>query len=128
MKAAVIKTAHATELPIAPLSENCTAHKAAIQKYFGDYTTQALKVSTAEAGCEMKRSYGANKNGTYDWCMFQINNEPSVLKDIDKCARRAFEKFKGSGYDWAQWYAVCPVIFIDGKRVQYQKFQDLKCK
>jgi hypothetical protein len=100
-------------------STNCESIKPIVEKYFGDYTDQALFVSFKESGCQNIRSYKMNKNGTYDYCPFQINNEPSVLHDLDKCVKRAWEKFKLYKH-WGQWYAVC-------KPDRTPKYQGIKC-
>lgn len=102
------------------IPEACEKYRKAVHKYFGEYTQQALFISSQESGCQNIRSYGANSNGTYDYCFMQINNEPSTLKDNDLCARRAWEKFKPYKH-WSQWFAVC-------KPDRTPKYQGIKCK
>lgn len=111
-------------MPVTGLNADCEQYRTLVNSYFGEYTDQALFVSTKEASCQNIRSKKANRNGTYDYCIFQINNEASAL-DINTCVRRAWEKFKGSGYVWQQWYAVCPKDKKTGK--QYQKFTNIPC-
>lgn len=106
------------------LPETCEQYHAKVQKFFGEHTNEALFVASLESGCVNKRSNSQNSNGTWDYCIFQINNEPSAL-EIDTCVRRAFEKFKASKYVWRQWYAVCPINKQTGK--QYQKFDNIPC-
>lgn len=99
---------------------NCESYREAVYKYFGDYTDQALFVFGKESrGCTVNISDAPNPNGTYDYCIAQINNEPSVRYDIDKCVRRAWEKFKPYKH-WSQWYSVCSV-----KRVP--KYPNINC-
>lgn len=112
----VIKTAKAQEV----VSTNCDTLKPLIEKYFGEHAETALFVADKESGCQNIKSHKANSNGTYDYCPFQINNEPSVLKDLDKCIKRAWEKFKPYKH-WSQWYAVCTP-----KRVP--KYDNINCK
>lgn len=115
--------------PAFDIPATCEKYRAKVQAVFGQYTDQALFTAGKESRqCSVNISDGANSNGTYDYCIFQINNEPSVQYDIDKCIARAWSKFKGRGYTWGAWYAVCPIKFVDGKRIQYQKFENIKCK
>jgi hypothetical protein len=101
-------------------SPNCEAYQETIEKYFGVYADQAIFVATKESGCQNIRSHKINANGTWDYCIFQINNEPSAL-EIETCVRRAWEKFKGSNYAWRQWYAVC------APKTHIPKYQNIKC-
>lgn len=107
------------ELPIRP---DCEKYRSRVEKKFGEYTNQALFVADKESmGCTKDISNQANSNGTWDYCIFQINNEPSVQKDIDKCIQRAWDKFKASGYTWRQWYAVCT------PKTHKPKYKGIKC-
>jgi hypothetical protein len=119
----LVKTAHAE--PNKPVkiesSTDCEQYRDKVAVYFGEYTDQALFVAQKESSCQNIRSHKQNKNGTYDYCIFQINNEPNAL-DIDTCIRRAWEKFKGANYTWRPWYAVCAIGGVS-------KFpQIIKCK
>jgi len=100
----------------------CEDYREAVQKYFGVQTDTALFIASKESGCQNIRSHKMNPNGTWDYCIFQINNEPNVLNDIDTCVRRAWEKYKGRG-NWSAWYAVC----TPGKNPQ-PKYAGIKCQ
>jgi hypothetical protein len=113
-KPAIIKTAQAK-------SNTCEDYREEVNKYFGDYTDQALFVFGKESrGCTLNKSLKANRNGTWDYCIAQINNEPSVQNDLDKCISRAWDKFKPYKH-WSQWYAVC-------KPNREPKYPNIKCK
>lgn len=102
----------------------CEQYRSKVEAVFGQYTEEALFVAKSESGCQNIRSKLINGNQTWDYCIFQINNEPSAL-EIDICIKRAWEKFNASGKVWRQWYAVCP---LDKKtRKQYQKFDHIPC-
>lgn len=104
-------------------SEGCEKYRAEIEKLFGSYTDQALFVAGQESrGCSVTIGDKPNRNGTNDFCIFAINNEPEVRHDLSKCIQRAWSKFKGSNYTWRQWYAVCEY------GTQRPKFEVIKCK
>ncbi len=98
----------------------CEQYRSKVEAVFGTYTEQALFVASKESGCQNIKSKQQNGNGTWDYCIFQINNEPSAL-DIDICIKRAWDKFKGRNFTWGAWYAVCP---LGGG----QRYQNIKCK
>lgn len=103
-------------------SEGCEKYRVEVEKLFGKYTDEALFVAGQESrGCSVTIGDKPNNNGTNDYCIFAINNEPEVRYNLSKCIQRAWDKFKGSNYTWRQWYAVCP--FGGG-----QKFENIKCK
>jgi len=116
---ALVKVAQASAPSKQAVVTECNDFRPAVEKYFGQYTEQALFVATKESGCQNIKSHKANSNGTWDYCYMQINNEPSAL-DVDTCARRAWEKFKASNFTWRQWYAVCAVGGI-------AKYSHIKC-
>lgn len=109
--------AQAAELP---QETGCEQYRKKVQHYFGKYTDQALFVAEKESGCQNIRSHKKNSNGTYDYCIFQINNESSAL-NIDVCIKRAWEKFEKAKYTWRPWYAVCAPGAI-------AKYPNIKCK
>lgn len=105
------RTAYAFE-PQVPQEElkGCEKFREFVEPVFGKYTDQALFTASKESrGCTVDISDRANRNGTWDYCIFAINNEPHVRYNLDKCIQRAWEKFQASGYTWRQWYAVCPL-------------------
>jgi hypothetical protein len=114
-KPTLVKVAKAAE----PEKTGCEQYRQIVERYFGQYTDTALFVAQKESGCQNIRSHKANRNGTYDYCIFQINNEPSAL-NIETCVKRAWDKFKPTK-TWRQWYAVC-------KPGGIPKFQTIKCK
>ena len=61
----------------------------------------AYAIMKSESGARPDAVGGPNKNGTYDYGCFQINNEPSAL-DPYVNARRAFEK-RSSKLGWGHW-------------------------
>lgn len=117
----IIKTAQASGLLEIGIQATCEEYRPEVAKYFGEYTDQALFVFGKESrGCTVNISDKANRNGTWDYCIAQINNEPSVRYDIDKCIKRAWQKFEPYKH-WSQWYAVCPTT-------RQQKYKEIKCK
>ena len=102
-----------------PLKQTCEQYRQSVQKYFGEYTDQALFVADKESDCQNIKSHKPNRNGTHDFCIFQINNEPSAL-DINHCIKRAWDKFKPYK-NWSQWYAVCTPSKV-------AKYENIKCK
>jgi hypothetical protein len=69
-------------------------------------------------GCTANKSSKANSDGTWDYCIFQINQEPAAAKSLDTCIRRAYEKYtegRIGKQNWSAFYAVCiRVVKPDG--------------
>lgn len=83
------------------------------EKVDGVYAWQLMKaICMAESGCQNKRSYAQNSNGTYDWGVFQINdihrnklNPGESFLDEDVNFRVAGEIFEASGpYPWVTYW------------------------
>ena len=69
----------------------------------------ALKVAAAESGLDPKAVNNANKNGTSDFGLFQINSihKPTALEKTDPYAnaKRAYSIWKDAGNKWTPWAA-----------------------
>lgn len=69
----------------------------------------ALKVATAESGLDPKAVNNANKNGTSDYGLFQINSihKPTAQEKTDPYAnaKRAYKIFQEAGNKWTPWSA-----------------------
>ncbi len=107
-----------------PKVQGCEQYRALVSKYFGDQTENALLVASKESRCIADRVSGLNKNGTRDYCLFQINNEASMAKDVEKCVKRAYQKFTDGRIgknNWSAWYAVCTPKAVP-------KYEGIKCQ
>lgn len=69
----------------------------------------ALRVASAESGLNPRAVNTANKNGTSDYGLFQINSihKPTALERVDPYAnaKRAYQIWKDAGNKWAPWSA-----------------------
>jgi hypothetical protein len=102
-------------------TSTCETYKGTVEKYFGEFTTNALFVAERESGCRMEAV-----SRTQDYCIFQINREPATANDVDLCVRRAYEKFVGGrvgSNNFSAWYAVC----TSGNNPQ-PKYEGIKCQ
>ena len=112
-----------------PVSD-CSSYKETVLKYFGEYTETALFVASKESGCRNIRG-ARNGDGSYDYCIFQINNEPKAL-EIETCVRRAWEKFvdgRFGDHNFSAWYAVCEKEKTKKNPLPYPvpKYENIKC-
>lgn len=106
-----IRTAEAAEMRWPDIGD-CEQYRPIVQKYFGKLTDEALFVASKESGCVADRISEKNKNGTRDFCLFQINQEKLAAQSLDVCVRRAFEKYTAGRVgekNWSAFYAVCDV-------------------
>lgn len=106
-----VKRAEAKELKW-PNIGDCEQYRPIVQKYFGTLTNEALFVASKESGCVADRISEKNKDGTRDFCLFQINQEKLTAQSLDVCVRRAFEKYTDGRVgekNWSAFYAVCDV-------------------
>lgn len=111
----IIREVQAAEIeklvPVKKAPGDCEQYRSVVKKYFGSLTDEALFVASKEGnGCTANKSHKANTDGTWDYCIFQINNEPDTAKNIDLCVRRAFEKYTDGRIgvkNWSAFYAVC---------------------
>lgn len=104
-----VRTAEAAEMKW-PNIGDCEQYRPIVQKYFGKLTDEALFVASHESGCIADRISDKNKNGTRDFCLFQINQEKLTVQSLDVCVRRAFEKYMAGRVgekNWSDFYAVC---------------------
>ena len=98
-----------------------------IKEVFGSDAKIALAVARAESGIESKRGLKANRDGSWDWGIFQINDYwhcPKVgeVRSSDDCHRKfmdaktnidtAKQIFDDSG--WFPWS-----VFKNGKYKEY---------
>ena len=66
-----------------PIRSDCEKYRSRVEKKFGEYTNQALFVADKESmGCTKDISNQANSNGTWDYCIFQINKFKSIMNVI----------------------------------------------
>lgn len=106
-----IHTAKAAEIELPDIGD-CEQYRPIVQKYFGALTNEALFVAKMESGCVADRISEPNKDGTRDFCLFQINREKLTAQSLDVCVRRAFEKYRDGRVgvkNWSAFYAVCDV-------------------
>lgn len=104
-----VRTVYASE-PKWPDIGDCEQYRPIVQKYFGKLTDEALFVASKESGCIADRISPKNKNGTKDYCLLQINQEPLAAQSLDVCVRRAWEKYQAGRVgekNWSAWFAVC---------------------
>lgn len=104
-----VRTVYASE-PKWPDIGDCEQYRPIVQKYFGKLTDEALFVASHESGCIADRISDKNKNGTRDFCLFQINQEKLTVQSLDVCVRRGFEKYMAGRVgekNWSDFYAVC---------------------
>jgi len=109
-----IKHVEAKELeaPKFPDVGDCEQYRPVVEKYFGKLTDEALFVAKNESGCIADRISPKNSDGSRDYCLLQINNEPLAAQSLDVCVRRAWEKYQDGRVgekNWSAWYAVCDV-------------------
>lgn len=106
-----VRTAKASELKWPDIGD-CEQYRPVVQKYFGKLTDEALFVAKYESGCVADRISDKNKDGTRDYCLFQINQEKLTAQSLDVCVRRASEKYttgRVGEKNWSAFYAVCDV-------------------
>lgn len=109
-----VKRAQAAEIeqPKFPNIGDCEQYRPIVEKYFGALTNEALFVAKMESGCIADRVSEPNRDGTRDFCLFQINREKLTAQSLDVCVRRAFEKYTAGRVgekNWSAFYAVCDV-------------------
>ena len=75
--------------------------------FAGNDLVTALAVAYAESGWNYKAKGGPNKNGTYDWGLFQINDvhkpSESVKTNPLANAREAFRIYRAAGAKFTPW-------------------------
>lgn len=106
----------------------CEAYRKEVEKVFGKkLATTALFVASKESrNCTADMSLKKNSDGTIDYCIFQINDEPEVRHNLDLCIQRAYEKYtqgRIGTYNWSAWYAVCTT----GPHPK-PKYKNINCK
>lgn len=101
--------------PLGPIDADLSTKAARVAAYAhnagwsGEALVIAIAVAKAESGWKFDAKGGPNKNGTYDYGLFQINeiHKPS---DAEKTmplpnAKRAFAIYKGAGNRFSPWSA-----------------------
>lgn len=68
----------------------------------GDRAKMAAAVAIAESGGRSDAKGGPNRDGSYDWGAWQINNGGPDMFDINKCAKRAI-LMSANGSNWRPW-------------------------
>lgn len=103
-------SAEVAEPPSTPAPDLNTPEgiKQYITDVFGDQAKIAIAIATAESGLANKRSNSMNRNGTYDWGIFQINDCHCSKIDGD-CHEKLLDpkfniEFAKRIYDDSNWY------------------------
>jgi hypothetical protein len=94
-----------------PIRKTCEPYREVIKQYWGELADTGLFIADKESiGCTANISSKANSDKTFDFCIFQINQEPDTRHDIHKCVKRGYEKYvegRIGKNNASAWYAVC---------------------